>query len=259
MGLRYCVRSLQLTMRAAKASTSRCMSGILAGTTNTFTFHWWSQGHITCIETEKSLHSSWEKPGFAFFFFSNTLHLCIPSDFCPEHQFIYIYTEFQMTFYHLSFSLFQFCLLQQETCSSHSMSKLQRAAALLQHERAVTQIDLGPAATRGAKDRHLHLPPLVLGVSNQVQALRKCSCSTQRHQRVVQVAVCWPDTAPLHMHSHREKPRGNQSSSCSAWMHFVSCTVLLHWPENRSLGRGRKHWLNKLFFFLFDRKKTPNI
>lgn len=52
----------------------------------------------------------------------------------------------------------------------------------------------------------------------------------------------------LHGHSHGEKPRGNRAtpSSGCAWMHFVSCTVLLHWPEDHWLGAGRKLWLNKL-------------
>lgn len=49
--------------------------------------------------------------------------------------------------------------------------KEQHAAAFLQPEPAMTQIGLGSAATRGAKECHLHLPPLAVGDSNPQEML----------------------------------------------------------------------------------------
>lgn len=216
-----------------------------------------------------------------FFFFPDTLSSCILFDFCPEHHFIFICTEFQMTFHHLSFSLFQFSLLQQETqpCGSHSMSKLQRAAGSCIDFSSTKEPWhkftnwLGSCGHQGCQGLSPTSPsPAERGVLIRFKPSGNARTPHKGSKgRFVLQAADLP-LLHLHGHSHGEKPRGNRatpSSSC-AWMHFVSCTVLLHWPENHWLGAGRKLWLNKLvalfvvllvvgfmdFFFLIGKNPT---
>lgn len=187
---------------------------------------------------EKS-YSSWGKNVIIFVSFSDRLHLCIPSDFSPERHFMFIYTEFHMTFLshiaqpltvlsptelerirpsgsHLAFDEQTAKSRKQLHCSSVNQSQYRLSGGL--QPVPSSSLATGQKGCWCYQDYHPHLPPLALGFPNEVQGFRKCSRCTSRQEKEAQLAACWPGTAPISLHPHWEEDRGNQSSSCSAWL-----------------------------------------